>query len=98
MNITNIPLESTTLNENTPIKEIFFTFEKSSMDELVNITEQLNTLCLEFNPYTSTVDSDVLKIIKELKLESFLDNPFTFTNVLLQLLDKTEHLLKTKNH
>lgn len=61
------------------------------------LQKKLNFLCLEFDPYSFDLeDQTVATILNEFELQDFLDNPFIFTNIVLQLLDITEEAIKNK--
>lgn len=61
------------------------------------VKKKLNFLCLEFDPYNlNDEDQTLTTLIEEFELRDFLENPFTFTNIVLQLLDIVEEAIKTK--
>ncbi len=60
------------------------------------VIKKLNFLCHNFDPYDDHMGVEVENIINEFGLEDFTSNPFEFTNVLLQILDKTENIIKTR--
>ena len=60
--------------------------------------KKLNFLCLNFDPYSLTMSTEVENIINEYKLLAFTTNPFHFTNIVLQILDKTENEIKSRVH
>ena len=68
---------------------------KKSLDLLV---KKLNYLCLDFDPYALEMSTEAQNIINEFQLDQFIYNPFEFTNVVLQMLDKTENLIKSREH
>lgn len=67
---------------------------KSGLEKLI---KKINFLCLSYNPYENLdLTSEESSIIEELNLSDYLDNPFNFTNYLLQMLDIVENQLKRK--
>lgn len=77
-------------------------FETSikSMDSkaLKMVIKKLNFLCLNFDPYSEHMSTEVENIINEYDLTPYTSNPFEFTNVVLQILDKTENIIKSRVH
>lgn len=93
------------LNESYALKglvEIFQWDDRSEFSDLElaslrRVEEEIKDLCLDFDPYQPEVNKkNYLHLIKRYQLESFLDNPFLFTNRLLKLMDKVEQALKSK--
>jgi hypothetical protein len=73
--------------------------EKMGKEGLEKLTKKLNTLCQSYNPYDNLELSQIEQnIISELNLEHHLDDPFHFTNLVLQMMDKVENKLKQKIH
>jgi hypothetical protein len=68
-----------------------------SLDELKLIQSKMNFLCEAYDPFTSTEDAEVKAVIEQLNLQNLLDNPFSFTNKLLQLLDQLDNELRLRN-
>ncbi len=66
--------------------------EDYSMVEL--LYKKLQFLGLHFDPFQEVTDLNVKQIIEQLNLEVHLSNPYSATNLLLQLLDDTEERLK----
>jgi hypothetical protein len=62
------------------------------------VIKKLNYLCLDFDPYQLEKSTEAQNILDEFELEQFCSNPFDFTNVVLQMLDKTENLIKSREH
>lgn len=62
------------------------------------VIKKLNYLCLDFDPYQLDRSQEVQNIIDEFELEHFCSNPFDFTNTVLQMMDKTENLIKSREH
>jgi hypothetical protein len=60
--------------------------------------KKLNFLCLHFDPYALERTTEAENIINEYELDQFCSNPFEFTNIVLQMLDKTENLIKSREH
>lgn len=81
------------------INEIITDFSKKSLKSLKLEQTKLNYLCINFDPYDNLdMPTEIENIINEYKLNSFLNNPFEFTNVLLQILDKLEQAIKSKQN
>jgi hypothetical protein len=70
--------------------------KEMSKNELDLVIKKLNFLCHNFDPYDDHKSTEVENIISEFELDEFTSNPFEFTNVLLQILDKTENNIKTR--
>ena len=71
----------------------YFNFETSllSDSDLQYYSENLNIIALEYNPFEQNeIDPEDKSFLKKVGLLQFLNNPFTFTNKTLQLLDKLE--------
>jgi hypothetical protein len=68
---------------------------KKSLDLVI---KKLNYLCLDFDPFELDRSQEAENILEEFELEQFCSNPFDFTNVVLQMLDKTENLIKSREH
>lgn len=84
-------------------EDIICNFEKKvsklGKKNLENLMKKLNFLCLNFNPYDNQdKPTEVDTIIQELNLSDSLQNPFNFTNALLQMIDIVEQNLKRKIH
>lgn len=62
------------------------------------VIKKLNYLCLDFDPFELHRSNEAENILAEYELEQFCSNPFEFTNVVLQMLDKTENLIKSREH
>jgi hypothetical protein len=60
--------------------------------------KKLNFLCLNFDPYSDHISTEVENILSEYKLSDYISNPFEFTNIVLQILDKTENTIKSRVH
>jgi len=71
---------------------------KLGRKELDIVIKKLNFLCLNFDPYDQEPSVEVENILNEYELEDYLANPFEFTNILLQMLDKTDNLKKSRVH
>lgn len=75
------------------------TIESMGKEGLEKLTKKLNILCHSYNPYDNLDLTQVEKnIIEELNLEHHLEDPFHFTNLVLQMMDKVENKLKQKIH
>jgi hypothetical protein len=66
--------------------------------ELNLAIQKLNFLCLNFDPYSGHMITEVENIISEYRLAEYTSNPFEFTNLVLQILDRTENLIKSRAH
>jgi hypothetical protein len=100
MNNTSIQSQEKLFRER---KEYISSFETSLETKgkagLELLTKKLTFLCHSYDPYSGTELSDEEKnIIDELELNHHLDDPFHFTNLLLQMMDKVENKLKQKIH
>ena len=62
--------------------------------QLGSAINDLKFICINFDPYNSNLTPKMKKIIKKFELENDLDNPFDFTNKVLQLLDRAEQKVK----
>jgi hypothetical protein len=62
------------------------------------VLKKLNFLCLDFDPYSDGMSQEAENLIEEFELSSYCSNPFDFTNVILQMLDKVENLKKSREH
>lgn len=81
------------------VSEIIQDFSKLGLRTLKNHHTKLNYLCINFDPYDSMeMSSEIENIITEFKLNEFLSNPFEFTNVVLQILDKLDNEIKARKH
>lgn len=69
------------------------TLVKSQLQELIQLQKHLSWLCLNFDPYEDTdqTDAGAHQLIERYELETFLGDPFEFTNNVLQMLDSLEH-------
>ena len=71
---------------------------KLGMKELDLVIKKLNFVCLSFDPYGHEPSNEVENIMLDYELNEFTTNPFDFTNILLQMLDKTDNLKKSRAH
>ena len=62
------------------------------------VIKKLNYLCLDFDPYAADTSTEAENILDEFELDQFCSNPFDFTNVVLQMMDITENLKKSREH
>lgn len=68
-----------------------------SKEDLQATLDELNQICLDFDPYQPHEISDEIKIlIAKFKLDEMLGNPFTFTNNLLKILTAVETEFKLR--
>lgn len=78
--------------------EIGISSQKHSLNqnELTLKLKKLSYLALNLDPYSPNLEDETLKnLLVEFQLESFISNPFQFTNQLLLLIDQTENELKS---
>lgn len=81
------------------IKNFKDELSKKSLDGLTTILKKLNYLCLNFDPYNNLhLRQEEENILNEFELKEYLNNPFHFTNIILQMLDKTESEIKARKH
>jgi hypothetical protein len=62
-------------------------------EDLDLMLKKLQYLGLHFDPFESNHSQECEAILKDLNLHEMMTNPFQATNILLQLLDKTEEKL-----
>ncbi len=67
-----------------------------SVEKLQEYKAKLDFICQNYDPFNQKEDLEVEKLIQELQLQDFLNDPFEFTNHLLQLLDKTQSQIKRR--
>lgn len=73
-------------------------FENSTKEELFTVMEELQKICLEFDPYQPQKISQELKAsLKKYRLDEMTENPFTFTNNLLRILTSVETEYKLRS-
>ncbi|MBL7666218.1 MAG: hypothetical protein JNM93_13865 [Bacteriovoracaceae bacterium] len=53
--------------------------------------KKLQYLALNFDPYNPYYNHEIENILKEFNLSQLTENPFSFTNRLLQLLDSYDN-------
>jgi hypothetical protein len=86
----------------SPKEILVIKFEESliemTKDQLDLAIKKLNFLCLNFDPYSNYVSTEVENILSEYQLTDYISNPFEFTNIVLQILDKTENTIKSRVH
>jgi len=78
-----------------------FSFETQKMKEieLKMIMQDLNYISFQIDPYTKNeLKPKELELLKKYKLLPIMDNPFEFTNAVLQMIDSVETQLKHKLH
>lgn len=85
-------------SKNLHLSELSSWISNMSDKELALTIKKLNFLCLNFDPYKEYISHEVENIIKEFSLDNFMHNPFEFTNIVLQILDKTENIIKSRAH
>lgn len=97
--------EQLQINKYTEVKDIEIIqwddqsdFSNLEISLLNSIEKEIKDLCFDFDPYHPEIGlKKNLFLIKRYQLDTFLDNPFLFTNRLLRLMDKVEQAIKTKN-
>lgn len=103
----NIPMENrsklaTPNHEENGQQDLINRFEqhinKLGKKELDLVIKKLNYVCLNFDPYGQEPTTEVENIMNDYELTQFMSNPFDFTNILLQMLDKTDNLKKSRVH
>jgi hypothetical protein len=67
------------------------------LKELKILKSRLDELCLDFDPFNPILNDDTQELLKIFKLQSVVENPFTFTNILLKSLDFLENEIKRRN-
>ncbi len=93
-------LQKQNVAEARPSHETFLvSFEKKlvSLNDVVEVEllyKKLQYLGLNFNPFEGQVEQECGQIMDQLELTDHMNNPYTATNILLRLLDKTEERLK----
>ena len=81
------------------ITEVISDFSNYNLQELKLAHTKLNFLCINFDPYAADEKSnEVENILNEFKLNDFIANPFEFTNIVLQILDKLDNEIKNRKH
>ncbi len=85
--------------DNKDSHSLFFKSELKNMSlhQLKNTHKELNYLCLELDPYNlDFISIELENILNKFQLTSTLSNPFTFTNIILQMLNQVEEELNTR--
>ena len=78
--------------------EMIEKFGDLTKQELSTIKDELQQICLEFDPYQPQQISQELKTsLKKYRLDEMLENPFTFTNNLLRILTSVETEYKLRS-
>jgi hypothetical protein len=73
--------------------------KKLGLKSLDLIQTKLNYLCHNYDPYDNLdIPNEVENIINEYGLKEYTQNPFMFTNYLLQLLDNLEQEIKSRKN
>ncbi len=65
-----------------------------NLEQLKIYKAKLDFICQNYDPFNSKPSEEVEDLISELELNSLLEDPFQFTNQLLQLLDKTQNQIQ----
>jgi hypothetical protein len=75
----------------------YLQFEKKakllSTSELRLLEKKMKYLAMNFDPYTSSGDNACNIILTQLHMQHFVDDPFVFTNLLLQMIDLIENTI-----
>ncbi len=89
----SIQKQDQNIKSETP-DEFVFEFEKSllaqSLTEAEVTMKKLKFLGINFDPFSSEIDSECRQVMDSLRLTEHMKNPYLATNILLRLLDKTE--------
>ena len=83
------------------LNEKFFNSESDEKVKkgLENDLKKLNYLCHHYDPFSGPeLSTELSSIIDEYELRDYLADPFTFTNKLLQIMDKVENQIKKQIH
>lgn len=64
--------------------------EHTSNNELIKMQEELQALCMQFDPFSEDVNKETKDLLEKLNLSEDSKNPFQFTNKVLKLLDDLE--------
>lgn len=78
-------------------------FEKKllEMNDLVKVDilmKKLQFIGINFDPFMPEIGDECEQIMENLGLTPHMKNPYTATNILLRLLDKTEERLNNLKH
>jgi len=93
----DVQKQNFTSENSDPVSLFQLNIENQSMKDLNLTQKKLNFICHDFDPYNQESTSiEVKNILNEFHLESYTENPFQFTNILLQLMDNLEQLIKSK--
>jgi hypothetical protein len=79
-----------------PVENFIATLGSLSTKELKTTEMKLKYLCDNFNPFDQYISNETENILNEFSLMNFTKNPYEFTNILLQLIDKLENQIKSK--
>ncbi len=87
------------LTSSTPLNIVedlkILDFSNLNKDDLEILEKKFSYLALNFDPYQSSSQDEIVnQLLEEFQLNEYTDNPFTFTNKLLKLLDETQTKLK----
>ena len=76
-------------NRNDLVQNFINEIKVSSIDQIKLELDKLNYLALNYDPYQGVdfASDEEKNILNNYKLMDYLDNPFDFTNILLQFID-----------
>jgi hypothetical protein len=94
----NSLLNQTSHSETRPNEDFLNSFEKSLLEmkdltEVEKLMNKLQFLGLNFDPFQGIVGNESEQILDQLGLKEHLRDPYSATNIILRLLDKTEERL-----
>lgn len=70
-----------------------------SIQKLHGVMNKLKFICHEVDPYDAhDISSESKLILDEFGLNDYLENPFSFTNILLKIMDFAEAELNKRLH
>lgn len=91
--------ETTFENSQDLIGDFKNEIKKLSLKSLNLVQTKLNFLCHNYDPYDNlNITNEIENIINEYGLKEYTQNPFMFTNFLLQLLDHLEQEIKFRKN
>jgi hypothetical protein len=82
------------IQEGLPVENFGYDLENMLLSELEVLIKDLNYLCLEFDPFNPQFTEKTKRLIQRFNLEDALENPFTFSNSILRVLDRVENRIK----
>lgn len=85
-------------------KALIFNFEKNlneiTLEQCKINYKKLSYLCHHYDPYDQSdiENTEVKNILNSTGLSEYIANPFEYTNLLLQMMDKSETKIKSLEH